>query len=132
MAANDYYGGHPQGHPQQHPYQQPIHLAPQGTGISAASSPPTWSPEPPKSPWERPQHIHQAPEAAYQQQPYPSQQPQQGYYGGQGGGQGMVGGDGKQTHVVVVKQGRSGKEDAALGFCAGCTAACCCCGCTVM
>ncbi|KUJ11466.1 uncharacterized protein LY89DRAFT_738901 [Mollisia scopiformis] len=114
MAAADYYQS-PSPQPG-HPYsnQQPIHLEPQQ---------PTWTPEPPKSPWERPQHVHQAPEPVYQSQ----QQP--GYYNqGQGQGQGPNG----KTTVVVVNQGRSSKEDAALGFCAGCTAACCCCGCTVM
>ncbi|KAF8856926.1 hypothetical protein BDZ45DRAFT_744984 [Acephala macrosclerotiorum] len=123
MAANEYYSGQSQTQGQ-HPYQNATHLAPHSTGISAAS-PPTWTPEPPKSPWERPQHIHQAPEPAYQQQPgdqpkyYPNQQPQQGYGGQAGyGGQGMQG-DGKQTHVVVVQQRSSSKEDAALGFCAG-------------
>ncbi|KAE8444082.1 hypothetical protein EG329_000864 [Mollisiaceae sp. DMI_Dod_QoI] len=128
MAANEYY----QGQQPQHSYQQPINLQPQGTGISQTSAP-SWSPEPPKSPWERPQHFHQAPEPAYQQQPqdqpkyYPNQSQQGAYYGPQHG-QGMP----MQSHVVVVQKNSSSKEDAALGCCAGCLAGCCCCGCTVM
>jgi len=71
-----------------------------------------------------------------QQQTYemPTQQTKD-YYGGGGGGGGAYTGQPPPQVVYVQQPGqkrRSGKDDVALGFCAGCATACCCCGCTVM
>ena len=106
-----------------------------------------------RSHWERPISQPEAPAASHQvnqqqayQDPYQnppdytkgSPQPPPGYdqgatRGGQGyGQQGYGQQQQQQPQIVYVNNNKRQKDHVALGFCAGCAAGLCCCGCTVM
>jgi len=123
--------------PQPHytpPYDQAAHQPPHQPRFYQHQQLPQAPPPPAVKSYQQPPSPPQFQYQLQQQQTY--HLPQQGYgypsksqksdhtshrNGGYGG-----------REVVVVKDTRRTKDDVALGFCAGCVAAVCCCGCTVM
>jgi len=95
-----------------------------------------------RSLWERPMSQPEALPASYQvnqQQAYQhpqdyskDAQPPPGYDQGVSRGGPGYGQQQQQPQVVYVNNQKRHKDHVALGFCAGCAAGMCCCGCTVM